>query len=119
MALHENRLHPILVLGFSLAQKNAQGTALFVIIPMALVGAIRYKLNPDIVVNFGMVGFMAAGGVVGALIGSQIVFNIPNMVLKRMFSVFIIIVGLNMLYKTREKPESEPSVPKQVENTRD
>lgn len=95
---------PILALGFNLAQKSAQGTALFVMIPMALVGAIRYKLNPEIEVNLPVAGMMALGGVVGALIGSQLVFNIPNVVLKRMFAVFIIIAGINMLYKTRRKP---------------
>jgi len=106
---------PILVLGFELTQKSAQGTALFVMIPMALVGAIRYKLNPEIEVNLALAGLMAVGGVVGALIGSQIVFNIPNVVLKRMFAVFIIIAGINMLYKSRKKPVVEKPAQEQTE----
>ena len=39
---------------------------------------------------------MAIGGVVGAIIGSQLVFNISPIVLKRMFGVFIILAGINM-----------------------
>lgn len=109
---------PILVLGFSLGQKSAQGTALFVMIPMALVGAIRYKLNPEIEVNIGIAGLMAIGGVVGALIGSQLVFNIPNIVLKRMFAIFIILAGLNILHKTRKKPGLDKPVPEKVRDER-
>jgi uncharacterized membrane protein YfcA len=58
---------------------------------------------------------MALGGVIGALIGSQIVFNIPNVVLKRMFAVFIIIAGINMLYKTRKKPSVEKPAQEQID----
>ena len=95
---------PILVLGFGMGQKSAQGIALCVMIPMALVGAIRYRLNPDIEVNYTIAGLMALGGVVGAIIGSQLVFHIPTLLLKRLFAIFIIISGLNILYKTRSKP---------------
>ncbi len=94
---------PLLVMGFGLAQKSAQGTALVVMIPMALVGAIRYKLNPEIEVSLPVSALMGLGGVVGALIGSQLVFSIPSLVLKRMFAVFIIIAGLNMFIKTLKK----------------
>jgi uncharacterized membrane protein YfcA len=104
---------PLLVLGFGFAQKSAQGTALFVMLPMALVGAIRYKLHPDIEINLTVAGLMALGGVVGALLGSQLAFVLPTVVLKRMFAVFIIISGIHILNKTRQQPavEAQPAVP--------
>jgi len=88
---------PILVLGFSFGQKSAQGMSLFIMLPMALAGAIRYKLNPDIPVNLPVCGMIAIGGIAGAMIGSHIVFNMPEAILKRVFAVFIIIKRIKKL----------------------
>jgi len=98
---------PILALGFSFGQKSAQGMSLFIMLPMALAGAIRYKLNPDIPINLPVCGMVALGGIAGAMIGTQIVFNIPQVVLKRIFAVFIIITGIYMIIKTLPKPASK------------
>lgn len=91
---------PVLAVGFAFGQKSAQGMALFIMIPMALAGAIRYYLNPNIPINLRVCGLVAIGGVLGAIIGSKIVFNIPNLILKRMFACFIILVGINILVKS-------------------
>jgi uncharacterized membrane protein YfcA len=85
-------LVPLLSIAFGFGQKSAQGMALAVMVPMALVGAIRYHLNSDIEINFPVAGIVAIGGVIGAMIGSGIVFGIPNVILKRMFACFIIVV---------------------------
>jgi len=101
---------PILAVGFAFGQKSAQGMSLFIMLPMALAGAIRYYLNPDIPINLPVAGVVAVGGVLGAIIGSKIVFNIPNVILKRMFACFIILVGINMLVKSfLNRPAKEPS----------
>jgi uncharacterized membrane protein YfcA len=106
-------LVPLLSIAFGYGQKSAQGMALAIMVPMALVGALRYHLNPDIPLNLSMAGIVAVGGVLGALIGSKIVFSIPNIILKRMFACFIIVVGINILVKsfrnrpTRESPHVE------------
>lgn len=104
---------PMLAIGFGYAQKSAQGMALIIMIPMALAGAIRYKLNPDIPINLPVAGVIAAGAVAGAFIGSRIAFGLSNILLKRMFACFIILVGINILVKsflgsrpTQAKPES-------------
>jgi uncharacterized membrane protein YfcA len=94
---------PILVLGFSFGQKSAQGMSLLIMLPMALAGAIRYKLNPDIPINLPVCGLMALGGIAGAMIGTHLVFNIPQILLKRMFAVFIILTGIHMIIKTLPK----------------
>ncbi len=103
-------LVPLLSMAFGFGQKSAQGMALAVMVPMALAGAIRYHLNPDISVRFPVVAIIAIGGVLGAIIGSKIVFEIPNVILKRMFACFIIVVGINILVKSfLNRPAKEPS----------
>ena len=97
-------LVPLLSMVLGFGQKSAQGMALAIMVPMALVGAIRYHLNPEVPINLSVVGIVAIGAVLGAVIGSKIVFGIPDIVLKRMFACFIILVGINMLVKSFRKP---------------
>ena len=107
---------PILVLGFSFGQKSAQGMSLFIMLPMALAGAIRYKMNPDIPINLPVCALMALGGVAGAMLGTHLVFNISQVVLKRMFAVFIIITGVHMFMKSLSKTTAK-DLPQEVEKT--
>jgi len=101
---------PILVLGFSFGQKSAQGMSLFIMLPMALAGAIRYKLNPDIPIDLPVCLLVALGGIAGAMIGTHIVFGMPVVILKRIFAVFVILTGINMLVKSFPKAAAkEPS----------
>lgn len=106
-------LVPLLGIVFSFGQKSAQGMALAIMVPMALTGAIRYHLNPDIAINLPVCAWVALGGVFGAIIGSKIVFGIPDVILKRMFACFIILVGINILVKSflnrpaKEAPNAE------------
>ncbi len=88
---------PALVLLLSIPQKSAQGMCLAAMIPMVAVGALRYKLNPDIDVNMMHAALIAAGGVVGAFVGVEIAARLPGSVLRRVFACFIIVVGLRML----------------------
>ena len=94
-------LVPAMVIIFGLSQKSAQGTALAVMVPMALVGALRYKANPHIEVNFSHVGLLALGAVVGALIGSALAAHLSNAVLRRIFAIFLLVVAVRMLLPRR------------------
>jgi uncharacterized membrane protein YfcA len=107
---------PILTLAFGFGQKSAQGISLFVMLPTALAGALRYKFNPDIPVNLTVAGWMAVGGIAGAILGSKIVFLLPEIVLKRMFAVFIILTGIHIFMKTLPKAPAK-DLPQQVETT--
>ena len=95
---------PLLALAFCFGQKSAQGMALFIMLPMALTGALRYYLNPDIPINLPVCGVVALGGIAGAVIGTHLVFNIPEVMLKRIFAVFIISVGIHIIIKSFAKP---------------
>lgn len=98
---------PILVLGFSFGQKSAQGMSLFIMLPMVLAGAIRYKLNPEVPINLPLCGMIALGGIAGAMMGSHLAFNIPEALSKRIFAVFIIFIGIYMFTKTLPRPAAK------------
>ena len=101
-------LVPVLVIIVGLTQKSAQGTALAVMVPMALVGAIRYYVNPAVQVSAVKVGLIAVGAVAGALIGSALAFRVPGIVLRRIFAVFLLVVAVRMLLKPAPKPALDP-----------
>lgn len=90
-------LVPAFVLIFAFDQKAAQGTALAVMVPMVLVGALRYKLNPDIAVSLPVAGLVAVGAVVGALAGATLAGRLSSQVLRKAFAVFLVVVAARML----------------------
>ena len=93
---------PALVLLFDFGQKNAQGTALAVMVPMALVGALRYWQNPEIELNMVVIGLIICGSIAGALVGVELASMLPAHVLRRVFAIFLIIVAVRM-FMTSEK----------------
>ena len=99
---------PSLVLFFAINQKSAQGMSLAIMIPMAITGAIRYKLNPDIDVHMGTVILVAVGAIVGALIGSEIVRHVPCHILRKVFSVFLVIVAIRMFLVSTPPSQKKP-----------
>ncbi len=89
---------PALVIFCAFGQKNAQGIALAVMVPMALVGAYRYWHNPEIDLNLAVALFIALGAVVGTLIGTELVTHIPAALLKKLFAIFLIVVAVKMFF---------------------
>lgn len=118
------------------AQKVAQGTALAVMVPMTIAGALSYhfggqqtslRLGIPMVtwclvisfvalsvplwiggmfaaekalgyVNWNYVALMAVGAVIGSTwLGAPLAAVLPSVLLKKVFGVFIIIVGLRMI----------------------
>jgi uncharacterized membrane protein YfcA len=107
-------LVPVLVLIFGFAQKSAQGTCLAVMVPMALVAAIRYKLNPNIEVDLQVAAILAIGAVVGAIIGAGIAGCVSGAVLRKMFAVIMIIVAIKMLVTKPEQTIEPPGAESQL-----
>ncbi len=88
---------PALVLIFHLPQRSAQGTALAVMVPMALLGAFRYWKNPQIVISPPVAALIAIGALVGVLIGAELAGRLPGHVLRKVFAVFMIVVAVRLL----------------------
>ena len=95
---------PTLVLICGFGQKSAQGTALAVMVPMALLGALLYWKNPEIEMNFLPVGLIVCGALVGVLFGAELAARLPGHVLKKVFAAVLIIAAIRM-FMTPEKPE--------------
>jgi uncharacterized protein len=95
---------PVMATVFMLPQKSAQGTALAVMAPMALLGAIRYWHNPSIEINMTIVALLVSGALVGALIGTAVVDHIPGHYLRKAFAIFMVVVAVRMFIMPKRKP---------------
>jgi len=88
---------PALVFGLGFQQKAAQGTCLAVMVPMAMMAAYRYHVNPDIKLNWTVILMLIPCAVAGAVLGSSIAAWLPAPVLRRAFGVFAILAGARFL----------------------
>ena len=89
-------LVPVLVLLCGFEQKSAQGMALAVMVPMALVGALRYWKNPEIDMNAAVIGLIILVALAGALAGTELVDRLPGHILQKVFAVVLLIVAVKM-----------------------
>jgi uncharacterized membrane protein YfcA len=89
-------LVPVMVTVFLLPQKSAQGTALAVMVPMALLGALRYWHNPEIDVNMPVVAFLVLGALPGVLAGTELAARLPAHWLRKAFAILMVIVAIKM-----------------------
>jgi len=89
-------LIPTLVLLCGFGQKSAQGTALAVMVPMALVGALRYWKNPEIEMNMAIIAFIVVGALAGTVAGTELAARLPSNTLRKIFAIFLAIVAVRM-----------------------
>lgn len=97
---------PFMVLFLEMTQHVSEGTSLLVIVPTAIVGTISHSRRGY--VDRRAAGELAAGGVVGALIGALVSLELPGDTLQRMFAVVAAIVGFRLIYdgvKGRAAPD--------------
>ena len=93
-------LIPILTTFFGIGQKNAQYINLIYFVPVALcallvhIRAGRFEWKKAV--------FMALGAVVGAIIGSEFTRIIHSGILRRLFGVFLLVVGIDQLRKPKK-----------------
>ena len=93
-----------LLCGFS--QKSAQGMSLAVMVPLALLGALRYWQNPQVEMNFAVIVLVVCGGLVGTLFGTELAARLSAEVLRKAFAVVLVAVAVKMFVT--------PSTPKQL-----
>lgn len=86
---------PGLVFFLNFDQHRAHGTSLVAALMLSVAGVATYFHHGyvDIVLSIEI----AAGGVVGAVIGANVANAINGRSLRRVFSVFIVIVGIRMM----------------------
>lgn len=90
-------LIPAMVLLFAFPQKSAQATALAVMVPMALTGALLYWRDPQVDLRLPVVAMILAGALLGAVVGATLARHLPAHLLRKVFALFLLAVALKML----------------------
>jgi uncharacterized protein len=94
----------VLLLGFD--QHVAQGTSLVVIVPAAMIGTWTHYRRGTIRPRDAVL--VAAGGVVGAVIGSLSALSIDDEILRRLFALVLLATAIRMLMPRRSPaPEAD------------
>jgi uncharacterized protein len=89
-------LIPALVFIFGLTQHQAQGTTLAIMVPpIGILAALRYYYSGN--VKIGMAGLICAGFLVGGFFGAQLIQNVPDALLKKLFGIFLLIISVRMI----------------------
>ena len=87
---------PGLVLLAKLPQHTANGTSLAaLLLPVGVLGALEYYRRGQ--VNAGYAAIIAAGLLVGALLGAKLAGTLPDAALRRAFGVFLLVVAGKLL----------------------
>ncbi len=90
-------LVPAFVLLFGYSQHQAQGTALAVMLPPVFLLAVwRYYVAGHVVVSVALI--VAAGFLVGGLLGAHLVQDMPPAILKRGFGLFLALIGWKIFF---------------------
>lgn len=80
-----------------LNQTKSHATAIAVILPLSLISAIGYIAKGEVRLSDSYVYLVP--GLVGSVIGSMLLPKIPQKILNKVFSVFMIYAGVRMLIK--------------------
>lgn len=99
-------LVPTLVLILGFGQKSAQGMSLAIMVPMALVGAIRYWRNDDVNMDVLVIALIVCGSLAGTMIGTTLAAHVPAHVLRKLFSVILVIVAVKMFLGSSESQKA-------------
>ena len=99
---------PAMVLLFGFTQHVAEGTSLLIIIPTAVIGAVRHAKNNYTDWRLGL--WLGLGGIVGAAAGASVALELDADLLQRLFAAFLLLTGVHLLWSTRPR-RTDPAVP--------
>jgi len=86
---------PVLILFFKMGQLEAQGTSLMVLLPpVGLLAALQYYKMGQVKIQAAL--WIAIGLFFGGLFGAKFANTINPALLKKMYGVFLVLVGLMM-----------------------
>ena len=81
---------PALVVFFAFPQHLAQGTSLAVILPTAVIGTVVHARGGR--VDWRIAVQVAAGGIVGAVVGSRLAISLDPLLLRRLFATLLLVL---------------------------
>lgn len=88
-------LVPIFVHYLKLSEKEARATTIFSVLPMVIISGIIYSSNN--LIDWNLAIKCAIGGIVGSIIGTKLLKNLSNKILKITFIIFLIYVSIKYL----------------------
>lgn len=88
-------LVPIFVHYLKLNEKEARATTIFCVLPMVIISGIIYSSNN--LIDWNLAIKCAIGGIVGSIIGTKLLKNLSNKILKITFIIFLIYVSIKYL----------------------
>jgi uncharacterized membrane protein YfcA len=95
---------PALVFLFHMPFKTATGTSLFALLwPVGLLGVVEYWKDGHLKPWHG--AGIAAGLFVGAYLGARITLTISDATMRRLYAIFLLVVGTYILISTRTGSE--------------
>ena len=88
---------PALIYLFKMSQHLAQGTALgAMLLPVGILAAIKYYQAGNLNVYFAIL--IAAGFLVGGYFGAALAMPIPDVLLRKLFGGFLLLISLQMIF---------------------
>ncbi len=85
---------PAMVYLLDVPQHTAQGTALLVILPTALSGALHYYTAGYL--NLEYLVWIASGSMLGVLLGSNVAHELSPKVLRKLFGMLMLVAAVKM-----------------------
>lgn len=90
---------PLMVFALGYTQYQAQGTSLAVLaVPVTFLAAYTYHKSGESPINYQYALIIAACFVLGGYFGTKIAVSINEVLLKRLFSVLLIVVAVKMFF---------------------
>lgn len=87
---------PLLVTALKIPQHDAHGTSLAIIVLVAFAGVPVYAAEAP--VDWLLAGELAAGSIVGVVVGARLMLRIRANHLRRAFGLFLALVAIRMLF---------------------
>jgi len=88
---------PALVYIFGMSQHMAQGTTLTLLVPpIGILAAWTYYKQGYVDIRVG--SLICIGFIIGGLLGSRFAVLLPDTILRRIFSVVMILIGVKMWF---------------------
>ncbi|MBB22240.1 MAG: permease [Roseibacillus sp.] len=88
---------PAFVLALGMGQKHAVATSLAVVVVTALAGTANHVFRKSDLIDWRLVACTAVGAAVAAWYGTELMRNMSNQQLTRIFGILLILVGARML----------------------
>ena len=93
-----------LTLYLGMNQLNAQGLNLLFFIPCAVIALIIHSKNS--LIKWKDAILLIVFGIIGICIGALLTSYIPENILRKIFAVFLLIIGIYTIFKKEEKRSS-------------